>query len=43
MNVIENECFGNFTTEENIILRRLFLQMKDNIIASSDTEKLSLK
>lgn len=39
MKVIENECFGNFTTEETVILRRLFLQMKDNLIVSSDIEK----
>ena len=43
MSTIENECFGNFTTEESVILRRLFLQMKDNLIVASDTEKLSLK
>lgn len=41
MNKIDGECFGNFTTEEMVILRRLFLQMKENIIAASDTEKLS--
>lgn len=41
INVIENECFGNFTTEETVILRRLFLQMKENLIVASDTEKLS--
>lgn len=41
MNQIEEECFGNFTTEEAIILRRLFLQMKDNIIVARDKEKLS--
>ena len=31
MNNLEEECFGNFTTEEKVILRRLFLQMKDNL------------
>jgi DNA-binding MarR family transcriptional regulator len=41
MSVIENECFGNFTTEETVILRRLFLQMKDNLIVARDTEKLN--
>ncbi len=41
MNQIEEECFGNFTTEEAVILRRLFLQMKDNIITSSETEKMN--
>lgn len=41
MNKIEEECFGNFTSEESVILRRLFLQMKDNLIAATDTEKIN--
>lgn len=41
MNRIENEFFGNFTTEESLILRRLFLQMKDNLIVATDTEKIN--
>lgn len=40
MNNIEKECFGNFTTEEQVILRRLFLQMKDNLKVANYTEKL---
>ena len=40
MEQIEKECFGNFTLEETIILRRLFLQMKDNLIDASDKEKI---
>ncbi len=41
MNKIEEECFGNFTTDEAILLRSLLLQMKDNLILASDTEKLN--
>lgn len=40
MNNLEEECFGNFTTEETVILRRLFLQMKDNLKVANETEKL---
>lgn len=25
------ECFANFTVEEKLILRRLFMQMRDNL------------
>lgn len=28
---IEEECFGNFTVEEKIILRRLLLQLRNNL------------
>lgn len=28
---LEEECFGNFTVEEKIILRRLLMQMRDNL------------
>ena len=31
MNDIDEECFGNFTVEEKIILRRLLMQMRDNL------------
>jgi len=31
MNDIDKECFGNFTVEEKIILRRLLMQMRDNL------------
>lgn len=34
---IELDCFSNFTTEEQILLRRLFMQMRDNLMkACSD-------
>lgn len=29
---IEAECFQNFTEEEKILIRRFFLQMKDNLM-----------
>lgn len=32
MKDIEEECFGNFTAEEKIILRRLLMQMRDNLV-----------
>lgn len=33
------ECFDNFTQEEKILLRRLFMQMRDNLInACHDTD-----
>lgn len=31
MDTIEEEAFGNFTLEEKIILRRLFMQIRDNL------------
>lgn len=39
MNNIEGECFGNFSVEEKIILKRLFMQMKDNLLVANDVEK----
>ncbi|CAM2851231.1 MarR family transcriptional regulator [Hathewaya histolytica] len=32
--ILEGECFKGFTTEEQILLRRLFINMKDNLIES---------
>jgi len=29
---LEEECFGNFTIEEKVILRRLLMQMRDNLL-----------
>jgi DNA-binding MarR family transcriptional regulator len=31
MKVLDEECFGNFTTDEKIILRRLLMQIRDNL------------
>lgn len=31
MNKVQSECFANITAEEKIILRRLFIQMRDNL------------
>lgn len=39
MNIIEEECFGNFSIEESTMLKKLLLQMKDNLIVASYTEK----
>ena len=39
MEKLEEECFGDFTVEEKVLLRRLFLQMKDNLLVATDVEK----
>jgi DNA-binding MarR family transcriptional regulator len=39
MENLEEECFGNFTVEEKVILRRLLMQMKDNLLVANDVEK----
>ncbi|MEO3946022.1 MarR family transcriptional regulator [Gorillibacterium sp. CAU 1737] len=31
MNEIDKECFKNFTVEEQALLRRFFMQMRDNL------------
>lgn len=31
LKTIEAECFSNFTVEEQLLLRRLLMQMKDNL------------
>ena len=36
MKNIGDECFGSFSEEENIILKRLFMEMKDNLIVASE-------
>lgn len=33
---LEKECFGNFTIEEEVVLRRLLMQMRDNLIIAND-------
>jgi DNA-binding MarR family transcriptional regulator len=38
MLAINGECFSNFTEEEKMLLRRLFLQMRDNLIKASDNK-----
>jgi DNA-binding MarR family transcriptional regulator len=36
INIIDAECFSNFTQEEQILLRRLFMQMRDNLAKVCD-------
>lgn len=36
MKDIEKICFQNFTVEEKIILRRLLMQMRDNLITAKE-------
>lgn len=38
---INDECFKNFTEEEKILMRRLFMQMRDNLLeVSSDCKEM---
>lgn len=39
MENLEEECFGNLTVEEKAILRRLLMQMKENLLVANDVEK----
>jgi DNA-binding MarR family transcriptional regulator len=32
LKIIEEECFNSFTTEEQILLRRLLMQIRDNLV-----------
>ena len=36
MRNINEECFGNFTMEEKVILRRLLMQIRDNLIIANE-------
>lgn len=36
MSILNAECFSNFTDEEKILLRRLLLQVKDNLMKAND-------
>lgn len=38
---IEEECFQNFTQEEKMLLRRLLMQMRDNLLIGCDKPKVS--
>lgn len=38
MNKVEKECFANMTTEERIVLRRLFMQIRTNLSNALDME-----
>ena len=38
MNKVQGECFENITAEEKIVLRRLFMQMKENLNNTLDVE-----
>ncbi|MBU5438897.1 MarR family transcriptional regulator [Tissierella sp. MSJ-40] len=38
MKNVEEECFGNFTVEEKVILRRLLMQMKNNLLTANDKQ-----
>lgn len=36
MKIINSECFSNFTSEEEILLRRLLMQVRDNLMKVCD-------
>ena len=36
MKIIDKECFSNFTEEEQVLLRRLLMQMRDNLMGVCD-------
>lgn len=38
MKSLEKECFENFTLEEEVVLRRLLMQMRDNLLTSNKKE-----
>lgn len=40
MKMLEGECFANFTTEEQVLMRRLLMQVRDNLEKVCD-KKLS--
>ncbi|MBL4934643.1 MarR family transcriptional regulator [Clostridium sp. YIM B02515] len=39
VNSISDECFSNFTEEEKALLRRMFMQMRDNLIEASNKKE----
>lgn len=38
MRLLNEECFGNFTVEEQVVLRRLLMQMRDNLFTANNKE-----
>lgn len=40
MNTIREECFSNFTNEEKALLRRMFMQMRDNLTDACENKKI---
>ena len=38
MKNVEEECFGNFTVEEKVILRRLLMQIRENLLIANDQQ-----
>ena len=38
MKNLEEECFGNFTVEEKVILRRLLMQIRENLLIANDQQ-----
>lgn len=37
--ILERECFAHFSSEERALLRRLFLQMRDNLQRATEGEE----
>ncbi|MFU0799935.1 MAG: MarR family transcriptional regulator [Xylanivirga thermophila] len=40
MDIIKSECFDNFTMEELVLLRRLLMQMRDNLMKAIDDKDI---
>lgn len=38
MRTLNEECFSNFTEEEKVLLRRLLMQVRDNLMKASDNK-----
>lgn len=38
MSIIHGECFDNFTEEEKILLRRLLMQVRDNLMKACEKD-----
>lgn len=38
MEVMDTECFNNFTSEEKVLLRRLLMQVRNNLMEVNDEE-----
>lgn len=36
MLILNEECFSNFTEDEKVLLRRLLMQMRENLLKASD-------
>jgi len=40
MRTLEEECFAGFTLEEKVLLRRFFIQIRDNLKKVNNEEEI---